>query len=805
LNIPAKIAAAFFIASIPTAATAQVVLDLRVQRPGTTVTQSVPPGDTSVRIINMVPLARTYDLALKFERIPMLPLPSVDLPWLQKPAGTRPEVEVADPCKELKADVQSLHDVDNEDTVAGLVKKVRDGIAAGTCTDATVLARGNELIARTTLQTPTLTVRNGERWTITVTRTDDADRVWNVVLTTEPRGAWVTTYGFTFGANRDELYFSKAKDGGKFTITPQTDNGGATFIPSIFFSWLPTSAASRDLIVAPTAGLGVTKDRPAVIGGVSFTFNQNIGAVFGVAVYGQQRLNGRYTPNQEIAENLSDEQLHTTVMRPGLVLAATYRFGNSPFSSGQSGCGAATAGPAKPGSGNATPAAAPAVGRSTTATAPPGSAEARVGDGFRLSFSEKGELTTDRSGLAQIDQAVRNATDVFVLSHGWWNNKETAECRYGEMIGALGAGAPVGSKPLFIGIYWPSAVFPMEKGDCESGARPTTEAMAGGTFETQLRHWAPEAFPAAAAQPGFGTQLEELNRLTALDTVGTPVSDADLQRIASILSEWTKAGAGDRPAVAEGPEVAVFDGTPAAIVERWKQRTTPGGAESFNLRGALDFANAFTFWAMKQRAGVVGGAGVYELVKRIRDAGGDQVRIHLIGHSFGGKLVSAAATGVNNAPPNVVDSVFLLQGAFSHFAFSTAAQITAAGIETTSPGVYARLLARTGQPALRGALVAMFSSEDSKNKILYPVGVSISRDFLERNAPSKYGSVGADGLQALAAEAVALKSQRVPANAASSPRLVNVDAGGVVHDHSDIVHPQVFDMIWDVVKAQVRR
>jgi hypothetical protein len=44
--------------------------------------------------------------------------------------------------------------------------------------------------------------------------------------------------------------------------------------------------------------------------------------------------------------------------------------------------------------------------------------------------------------------------------------------------------------------------------------------------------------------------------------------------------------------------------------------------------------------------------------------------MHLVGHSFGGRLVAAAVAGTDDASVLKVASMSLLQGAFSHYAFS---------------------------------------------------------------------------------------------------------------------------------------
>src|SRR6266536_1000109 len=80
-----------------------------------------------------------------------------------------------------------------------------------------------------------------------------------------------------------------------------------------------------------------------------------------------------------------------------------------------------------------------------------------------------------------------------------------------------------------------------------------------------------------------------------------------------------------------------------------------------------------TYFEMKKRAGVVGQAGLGPLVGRLA-AAAPELRVHLIGHSFGARLVSFTLAGLPDlgAGASPVKSLLLLQGAFSHFAFADA-------------------------------------------------------------------------------------------------------------------------------------
>ena len=83
------------------------------------------------------------------------------------------------------------------------------------------------------------------------------------------------------------------------------------------------------------------------------------------------------------------------------------------------------------------------------------------------------------------------------------------------------------------------------------------------------------------------------------------------------------------------------------------------------LGGGLNLLNYTTFYAMKERSAVVGAAGLAPLLSAIARPG---LRLHLAGHSFGARLVSAATKALPAG--TTVASMALLQGAFSHFGFA---------------------------------------------------------------------------------------------------------------------------------------
>jgi hypothetical protein len=240
-------------------------------------------------------------------------------------------------CDPIVTDAESLGKATSEPQVADTVRKVRAAVGTGTCKDAAKLAKVNEWLAKTVYLIPDRrVVREGVEIVLTVTR---GENIWTLVVSGGPRGLWLTTYGVSIVPSRDEPHFAKSVGDDKFVITAETEIDDVRMIPSIFFSWLPRKRMLGDFAFGPTAGLGLTKDKAAVFGGVGVTYNWNLAFIAGAAVSPHTRLNGRYTAGQEVGEALSDDQVNRQAFRPTWLIALTFRFAGNPFGGGDDGGG----------------------------------------------------------------------------------------------------------------------------------------------------------------------------------------------------------------------------------------------------------------------------------------------------------------------------------------------------------------------------------------------------------------------------------------------------------------------------------
>lgn len=188
---------------------------------------------------------------------------------------------------------------------------------------------------------------------------------------------------------------------------------------------------------------------------------------------------------------------------------------------------------------------------------------------------------------------------------------------------------------------------------------------------------------------------------------------------------------------------------------------------------------ATSYYVMKERAAEVGAGGVAPLIRTIRQVS-PGTGVHLAGHSFGARLATAAAmaSGRGEGRP-WIESMLLLQGAFSQFAFSP-------------QGFYRPVVA---ERMVRGPIVVTHSVHDKAVGLAYPVASLLKKQNASGiggpNDP--YGGLGANGARGLSAEeCIGLNL----GDTASFERflhypLINLNADRVILGHTDIYKPQV--------------
>lgn len=400
-------------------------------------------------------------------------------------------------------------------------------------------------------------------------------------------------------------------------------------------------------------------------------------------------------------------------------------------------------------------------------------------------FDEVGAFV-DRPGFDALLAAAtgpQSPTDVFVFSHGWKNNFADATETYAAISATMTAVAdgiaglrPNPFRPLALGVIWPSKAF-------DNSEQGTFESTAGGNEAVASAALAEAVYdalsPARATAAGFRHDVLRMQQFLLKDHLDRRERD----EFRALLRQHA-----DQPTLTE--DQSIFE---AAAPADGLEGVTAG---DFSAR---DVFRTFTYWQMKKRAGVVGQTGVRALVAAVQ-AQFPAARIHLIGHSFGCKVVLAAVAGPGTPLPRPVQTVVLLQGAVSYEAL--AEQVSG----TTSAGGYRAALEAT---RVDGPIVATFSRLDQACSQAYPLGSRLAGQVGELEAFfDRYRALGAVGARGVGGgmEHRMTMQDTGGTYAFTSRGVWSVDGGtepaAFITGHSVIRTPQVAWLIWSAVRRR---
>jgi pimeloyl-ACP methyl ester carboxylesterase len=207
-----------------------------------------------------------------------------------------------------------------------------------------------------------------------------------------------------------------------------------------------------------------------------------------------------------------------------------------------------------------------------------------------------------------------------------------------------------------------------------------------------------------------------------------------------------------------------------------------------------------SYYEMKNRAGVVGQNGLGPLLASLRGPSGPP-RIHLMGHSFGARLVSYTLAGLpasQTGSASPVKSLTLIQGAFSHFTFASSLMF-----DPSRAGG----LAGDGS-RVDGPLLATFSAADRAVGWWYPAASMLAGQDSESatDLVFRWGGMGHDGYQQTPSPTTVVLAPQGTPYGFTTGCFYSLDANAVIcanqspfsGAHSDIQHPEV---LWAVVAA----
>ncbi len=258
-------------------------------------------------------------------------------------------------------------------------------------------------------------------------------------------------------------------------------------------------------------------------------------------------------------------------------------------------------------------------------------------------------------------------TDVFLISHGWQGDVPAARRQYNKWITAMAANQAdleqikqvrPGFRPLLIGLHWPSLPWGDEEVVGDSVSFDTTDVA---TVEQWVDEYAERLADTSASRQALKTIFTAAMEDMAPATLSPEVREAYevLNRESSLGSE----GEGAAP----GSDREPFD--PESIFQAAESADVSFG--QISLSGVLAPLRTLSFWKMKDRARQIGETAGFGLLTKMQKATSEQVRFHLMGHSFGCIVVSATINGPKGQGKLVrpVDSVVLVQGALSIWSY----------------------------------------------------------------------------------------------------------------------------------------
>jgi predicted alpha/beta hydrolase family esterase len=424
------------------------------------------------------------------------------------------------------------------------------------------------------------------------------------------------------------------------------------------------------------------------------------------------------------------------------------------------------------------------------------------------------EAGFDKNGFGPEEAVVLPAgvTDLIVISHGWNNNKARAEDLYSKFFESFATVAQPndlsGRQPIIIGVIWPSKEY--DTTIAVSGAPAASgggAALGEGNGEgikrleekldemkdiftepaqkqllDEAKALLPDLDEKASARTEFANKMRSLLDPSAASK--EDASDIFFKDDGNELMKNLKAEEEDLgEELAEGG-VSMPLGVGSVI--------RPGGGAAGSVRffsgfkaSVVNLLNYTTYYEMKTRSGIVGKNGVAPLIDKLAP----QVeRIHLIGHSFGSRVVASAALHSQN---DKIKSMMLVQAAFSQNGFSKSEQGFFRGV--------------VDDHRVKGPVLITHTLNDKAVGLAYPLASRISgdrtMDFGDED--DLFGAMGRNGAQKME-HGEAVEGKLLPVGGAYTLKAgtyFNLEASDFIKDHNDVKGKELGYLVHKCINA----
>jgi hypothetical protein len=439
-------------------------------------------------------------------------------------------------------------------------------------------------------------------------------------------------------------------------------------------------------------------------------------------------------------------------------------------------------------------------------------------DYFETEFTTTGDIAKRQQvdDLIHFLSASGTTTDLFVISHGWNNDMDDARQLYRDFFGFLKSQLDAAKfdnlknrKFTILGFLWPSKKFAeadLIPGNATgtSGGAAAVSSGADIAQDDLLRRL--DLFESALADPATASQLAEARSLVP-DLATFPSKQRRfVDLIRAVLPQTTESITG------EDGSPAFFKLDAGDLISRLSRpmpitlAQTVGGAAGLpvssgaaaglgdilsGIKGAfIHLLNYTSYYVMKDRAGTVGRTGAYQVLREVRDDC-PSLKIHIAGHSFGGRLVTAATDGPTNKPPIRPKTMILLQAAFSHNGFGHL-------FDGIHDGFFRAVVT---DKKVNGPILITCSKQDTAVGIAYPIASLLSGVTAAALGDKNdlFGGMGRNGAQKTPE---AVDDTLLPAEMNynfNREKVTNLNGDKIITGHGDISRAEIASAILQAI------
>ena len=422
---------------------------------------------------------------------------------------------------------------------------------------------------------------------------------------------------------------------------------------------------------------------------------------------------------------------------------------------------------------------------------------------YIIPFDKKGRCEGPETQRHLLDNAASHS-DIFLFSHGWNNDWQTATNHYENFISGFmkmrrdnNLPVPPNYRPLLVGVFWPSTALVKDDEQAPQMAADAVDDDEVADERATIRGVA-EVLPDAKVERFYElTQRERLDETEARELAGIlqplfgsqsdDLSNMSAPSVDELLQIWQRTAPAEEEKV-NFEDFGTVDGESGAGVQG-----AGGVGDFFKSILPRKIVRGFTVWQMKDRAGTVGTRGVgpmlAELLKRTT------ARVHLIGHSYGAKVVLSALCSPEAMGQRKVHSTLLLQPAVSHLCFANKVP------GTERAGGYARALDRIERPIL-----STFSDHDFPLTQIFHLALVREVDLGELKIaadgkpPSRYAALGGFGPRGANEKLIEILDRPQPYQLDNGVRVYGLNGTRTIDGHGGISNESTWWALYNLVR-----